>query len=119
MAWIGVRGFVLVCAMALVAAPAVAQIGAGALTGEIADRDSGALPGVAVTVTAVGTNRARTVVTDGTGAYYVPGLPPGVYRVHVELSGFRPITHAGVRITTGETVRLTVAGAEFPVVSEA
>ena len=31
---------------------------------------------------------------------------PGVYRVSVELGGFRPLTRDGLRVATGETVRL-------------
>ena len=31
---------------------------------------------------------------------------PGAYRVRVELSGFRPLVREGVRLATGETVRL-------------
>ena len=38
--------------------------------------------------------------------YVVPGPGPGLYRVRVELSGFRPLTRDGIRLATGETVRL-------------
>src|SRR5688500_6188868 len=38
--------------------------------------------------------------------YTVPGLSPGDYRIDVELAGFRPIRREGVRVETGETVRL-------------
>ena len=38
--------------------------------------------------------------------YFVAGLAPGAYRVRVELSGFRPLTREGIRLATGETVRL-------------
>ena len=50
--------------------------------------------------------RLTTALTGREGSYVFPGLLPGVYRVRVELSGFRPLTREGVRLATGETVRL-------------
>ena len=89
-----------------IASPVRAQIGAGALAGDVVDQGGAVVPGVTVTVTAVGTNLSRTAVTSQDGAYSVPGLAPGSYQMRVELSGFRPLTRSGVRVATGETVRL-------------
>ena len=89
-----------------IASPVGAQIGAGALAGDVVDQAGAAVPGATVTVTAVGTSLSRTVVTSQNGGYVVPGLAPGSYRVRVELSGFRPLTREGIRLATGETVRL-------------
>ena len=91
-----------------IASPVAAQIGAGALAGDVVDQAGAAVPGATVTVTAVGTGRSRTVVTGQNGGYVVPGLAPGSYRVRVELSGFRPLIRDGIRLATGETVRLDV-----------
>ena len=44
--------------------------------------------------------------TGSDGSYAVPGLPSGLYRVRVALPGFRPLTRDGIRLATGETVRL-------------
>ena len=88
------------------ALPAAAQLGAGALTGDVSDQAGAHVPGARVTVTAVGTNLSRTLVTDGEGRYAVPGLAPGAYQVRVELTGFRTLTRDGIRLATGETVRL-------------
>jgi hypothetical protein len=86
--------------------PVRAQIGAGALAGDVVDQAGAAVPGATVTVVAVGTQRSRTVVTGQDGGYSVQGLAPGAYQVRVELSGFRPLTREGIRLATGETVRL-------------
>ncbi len=100
-------GLARVCLAGLLAvAPSAAQIGGGALTGDILDQTSAQLPGVTVTVTSVSTNLSRMSVTGPDGRYVVPGLPSGLYRVRVELSGFRPLTREGIRLATGETVRL-------------
>src|SRR5262245_42982406 len=101
-----VRACVGVLLGALLASPAAAQIGAGALSGDIVDQAGAAVPGATVTVTDVGRNLSRTVVTSENGSYTVQGLAPGAYQVRVELSGFRPLTRDGVRLSTGETIRL-------------
>ncbi len=88
------------------ASPLGAQIGAGALAGDVIDQAGAALPRAIVTVVEVGTNQSRTVVTGEDGGYLVQGLGPGAYQVRVELSGFRPLARDGIRIATGETVRL-------------
>src|SRR5881394_2131762 len=101
--WRIVTGLLLSVSMV---APAWAQIGGGGLTGDVVDQAGAAVPGVAVTVTAVATNQARTVVSDSHGAYLVPALAPGVYRIQAMRDGFRPLIRAGVRVATGETVRV-------------
>ncbi len=83
-----------------------AQIGAAALAGDVVDQAGAPLPGVTVTVVAAGTNLSRTMVTGPDGRYSVQALAPGAYRVRVELSGFRPLTRDGIRLATGETLRL-------------
>ena len=112
-------GLARVClAVLLAVSPAAAQIGGGALTGDILDQTAAQLPGATVTVTSVSTNLSRTSVAGPDGRYVVPGLAPGLYRVRVELSGFRPLTRDGVRLATGETVRLDLrleAGVEASV----
>jgi hypothetical protein len=83
-----------------------AQVGRGALSGRIVDPAGSAVPGATVTVDEAGSNRSRTVVTGTDGNYAVQGLVPGTYRVRVELSGFRTVTRNGIRLATGETLRL-------------
>ncbi len=98
----------LVGSMLSLSSPLAAQIGSGTLTGNISDQAGAAVPGVAVTVTATSTGLSRTSVTAPDGRYTFQGLAPGTYRLLVELSGFRPVARDGVRLPTGETVRLDV-----------
>jgi hypothetical protein len=90
------------------AAPAsfAAQVGSGALGGTVRDESGAALPGAIVTATAAETRHKRVVLTRDDGAYTFPSLPPGTYQIRVELNGFRPLAHDGVKIATGETIRL-------------
>ena len=102
--WRGLR--VGLALLVMVASPVAAQIGGGALAGSIVDQAGASVPGAAVTITAAGTNLSRTTVTSPEGTYVVAGLAPGTYRMLVELNGFRPLTRDGIRLATGETVRL-------------
>ena len=83
-----------------------AQLGSGALTGQVVDQAGASAPGALLTVTEVGTTLTRTTVTATDGGYSIPSLPPGTYRIRAELSGFRTVIREGVRLATGETVRL-------------
>jgi hypothetical protein len=67
-----------------------AQIGAGALAGDVVDQAGAVAPGATVTVTAVGSGVSRTSVTGREGSFGFQGLAPGMYELKVELSGFRP-----------------------------
>jgi carboxypeptidase family protein len=99
-----------VCALVLMAmagvAPVLGQVGAASLAGVVTDQAGAAVPGATVTVVAADTSLSRTTVTSGRGDYVVPGLAPGVYRIRVELNGFRPLVREGIRLATGETVRV-------------
>src|SRR5262245_54381516 len=87
-------------------APARAQVAAGEITGLIKDQAGTANPGVTVTVTNVGTNIPRVVVTSEDGVYTAASLQPGEYRIDVELTGFKPIRRGGLNLSTGEKARL-------------
>src|SRR5688572_15592981 len=89
-----------------IAAPGHAQVGAAALSGNIIDQADASVAGAVITATEVGTRLTRATVTATDGGYFIPSLPPGVYRVRVELSGFRPLTRDGIRLATGESVRV-------------
>ena len=86
--------------------PASGQIGAGGIAGLVRDQQGAGLPGTTITITALGTDTRRVVVSTGDGVFAAPGLPPGDYRIDVELAGFRAILREGLRVSTGETMRL-------------
>ena len=57
------------------------------MTGTVRDESGAVLPGVTVTVTQTDTGFTRTVVTEGSGAYIIPNLPTGPYRLEVVAAG--------------------------------
>ena len=102
-----VRSLVLVAGcLSVGATSALAQVAAGEVTGVVQDPGGANVPGATVTVTDVGTNRQRVVVSNEEGVYTVPSLLPGAYRIDVELSGFKTVRQHGVRLRTGEKARI-------------
>lgn len=93
------------CAV-LASGPARAQTAAGEITGRVKDPAGAAVPGATITVADTRTNLQRVVVSNGEGVYAAPGLPPGVYRLDVELAGFKPVRREGIRLATGEKARI-------------
>ena len=83
-----------------------AQVGSATVTGVVRDQAGAAVPGATVTITSVRTNRPRVVTTSSEGVYTAPSLAPGDYRVDVELSGFKPVRREGIRVSTGQKVRI-------------
>jgi Carboxypeptidase regulatory-like domain/TonB dependent receptor len=88
----------------LAAANAVAQSTAR-IEGIVTDKSGGALPGATVTATHIETNVARSVVTDGAGAYTITPLSVGGYRLQFELSGFQT-AETNVTLTVNQVARI-------------
>jgi hypothetical protein len=82
--------------------PAAAQSTAE-LAGRVTDESGGVLPGVTVTATQTDTGFTRTVITDSEGAYVMPNLPTGPYRLEVSLAGFRSFVQTGIVLQVGAT----------------
>ena len=108
--WI-VRGLwrlaVIACLVAR-AVPVSAQVGGGAITGQVHDQGGASVAGATVVVTAVATGATRLFATTTDGQYAVTGLAPGLYRVRVEAPGFRTLVRDGVSLATGDTLTLDV-----------
>src|ERR1700741_2715574 len=70
----------LVCLVTLLSARvAVAQVGAGQITGIITDANDAPVPGATVTARRTTTGTARSVVSSSSGVYTLPALAPGEY----------------------------------------
>ena len=102
-----VTGVFVVAALLLQSHLAVAQT-TGRIVGTVTDGQGAVLPGVAVTVTSPNLQGVNTVVTNETGQFRFPALPPGVYLVKAELAGFRVAETPNVRIGMDQTIALTM-----------
>ena len=79
------------------------------LNGRVTDESGAVLPGVTVTATQTDTGFTRTVVTDGTGAWVMPNMPTGPYRLEVSLQGFRTYVQTGIVLQVGANPMINAA----------
>src|SRR5262245_40140470 len=96
-AWkrLGVLAFALVLSAIGLASPAAAQVSSttAAIVGTVTDNTKAVMPGVTVTLTGTNLMGSRTEVTEASGTFRFPNLPPGEgYKLVFELPGFSTIT---------------------------
>ena len=78
-------------AATLVSSMALAQGSTSVLTGNVVDSGTKAPMGdVVVTATSPSLQGEQVVITDATGLYRVPQLPPGTYTLRFEKESYRP-----------------------------
>lgn len=89
--------------------PADAQTFTGAFSGVVHDDTGAVLPGATVTITNVKTGLQRLLITDAGGRYTAPLLPPGDYRIEVELAGFKRTIRESVTVQVDQERRVDFA----------
>jgi outer membrane receptor protein involved in Fe transport len=101
-----VSGLLLFCLFMLVSPwlQAQSQMTTGTISGTVTDESGGVLPGVAITLRHVATNRTRELITDDAGRYTAPLLPVGDYEITAKLSGFATVNRSGVTLGLGQTL---------------
>lgn len=73
----------------------------GQIEGFVTDQNGAGVPNATVVVRNVETGAERTVNSDSGGAYRVPLLPLGSYRLTFEAPNFKRLVREGVTLTTG------------------
>jgi len=76
--------------------------GGGTIAGRVLATDNSVLPGAEVSLIRLADGKVTRTATDETGAYSIAALPPGIYSISVESTGFKKATHDPVRIVDGE-----------------
>ncbi len=99
------RLFALAIALVGVSLPVLGQT-FGEITGEVRDPSGAVIAGAAVTATNISTNAVRTTLTNATGVYSFPSLPPGVYNLKVEMQGFKTMTRMEIEIQVQQNARI-------------
>lgn len=90
----------------LATALAYGQAVSGSMVGTVTDQSKAVIPGAKVTITEVGQSASRTTLTDGSGNYSFPQVPPGTYRIMVEKSGFTTGIRNDVPLDVNSSVRV-------------
>jgi outer membrane receptor protein involved in Fe transport len=86
------------------AAPTSAQDFRGRINGTVTDNTGAVLPGVTVTASSPALIQQQVQVTGAEGDYRFIALPPGVYDVTFELSGFQTVKREGIRVIINQTL---------------
>src|SRR5687768_4530589 len=94
-----ILGVLLIVGLGVIAPEvAAAQVSSGQISGRVTDASGAVLPGVTVTATQVETQLVRTTVTNDVGAFTLPNLPLGPYRLEASLQGFQTFVQSGITI---------------------
>lgn len=103
--WGWPRGVVIAFAILLLLCSAQVSYGQGAfatITGRALDPKGAAVPNADVTATNTETGIVRTTKTTSDGLYRFDNLPPGIYDVSLEASGFTKAEAKAVKLQVGE-----------------
>src|SRR5512134_2510772 len=86
------------------AAPSSAQDFRGRINGTVTDNTGAVLPGVTVTATSPALIQPQVQVTGEDGSYRFLALPPGVYEIDFDLTGFQSVKRQDVRVVINQTL---------------
>ena len=86
----------------LCACTAFAQESRGTISGSVLDPAGATIPGVKVTATEVRTGVATSTVSDADGAYNIPFLPPGQYKLEANARGFKEYVRQGLTLSSSD-----------------
>ena len=91
----------LIVLVALICAVVVsAQTNKGGISGTVLDQNGAAVAGATVTIINIGTNQSVTVTTSDSGSYSMSSLDPVLYRIVVEMTGFKKAIVEKVKVDT-------------------
>ena len=87
---------------------AQAVITVAQLNGTVRDSSGSVVANASISLRNLDTNRTYTSMSDASGFYIVPNLPPGAYDLSVTFTGFAPFTQNGIQLRVGQTATLDV-----------
>src|SRR5215467_4800229 len=81
------------------------QAANGTLLGAVTDPSGAVVPGANVTITEINTNLSRSTVTNESGNYIFGNLERGVYRIEVQVTGFKKLVRENVDVLVNNDTR--------------
>ena len=100
------RVFLLIVTASVSLVLVTAQTYQGRIEGMVIDPSGAVLAQAQITVTNIGTNVSRKLVTNSTGEYVAPDLEPGTYTVSAEATGFKKAVRSAVVLEVGRNIRI-------------
>jgi hypothetical protein len=88
------------------------------LSGTVLDPQGNAVAGATITATNGATGAARAATSSKEGAYQIPQLAPGTYRVRAEGNGFASVLLEDVQILVSTPITLNITFKQLGAVSE-
>lgn len=86
-----------------------AQDARGSISGRVTDPSGSVIPEATVTVTNLGTNLTVTAQTNEVGAYEVPFLLPGSYRISGSRTGFKTAVRDKIELRTADNLAIDLS----------
>jgi hypothetical protein len=105
--WLSAAASVTCLVACLLAVTAFAQT-TGNIDGTVVDSNGSPLPGVSIELKSPSLQGTRAVVTDASGRYRFPSVPPGKYAVTAVLAGFRKVERTGVEVVLSGTATVPI-----------
>jgi hypothetical protein len=78
------------------------QVSSAEIGGTVSDSSGASIPGASVLIVNQGTGATRTTATNQSGAFVVPALEPGEYRITVEAASFKKAVADHVTLNVGD-----------------
>jgi outer membrane receptor protein involved in Fe transport len=101
--------FMALAQISLAPRVASAQLGTGVIGGRAVDVSTQQpLADVVVTATSAALQGEQIVVTDSSGTFRIPNLPPGQYSISFDLEGYHPYSRADIEVSSTVTLRVDV-----------
>ncbi len=95
-------------ALCFAASLGLAQDFRATISGHIYDSSGGAIPGARIQVINIANNESSAASSDANGAYTVPFLRPGQYRLTVTADGFKQFIRENITLEVGRVVGIEV-----------
>ena len=106
--------FLSVGLSALVAVPLCAQIAGARIAGTVTDSSGAAIVDAQVKIQNTASNLTRELVTNRSGFYSAPNLPPGPYTVTASAKSFKSEVVTGLTLTVGLDLEVNLTMAVGP-----
>ena len=86
-----------------------AQTFTASLQGTVTDSTGAVVPNAHITLVNEATNIKHEKISDARGAYLFTLLPPGTYKMTVELAGFQTLARSGMTLQVQQEANVDVA----------